>query len=87
MNLGFYSNKSAQSLHREMQNVFHLRRAFNGLLGHFFAIQNIYVNSNPAGLFFRNQKGARIFQWQEDINVVVIMDLSSTKLYLSFLKF
>ena len=30
-----------------MQNVFRLRRVFNGLSGHFFAIQNIYVNSNP----------------------------------------
>ena len=33
-----------------MQEVFRLSRAFNGALGHFFAIQNIYVNSNPGML-------------------------------------
>ena len=40
-----------------------------------------------SGLFFRKQKGTRVFQWQEDINVVVISALSSTKQCLSFLKF
>ena len=30
------------------------------------------------GLFFYKQKGTRVFQWQKDINVVIIA-LSSTK--------
>ena len=34
----------------------------------------------------RKQKGVRVFQWQEDINVVVISALLSTKTCLSFLK-
>ena len=38
-------------------------------------------------LFFRKQKGTRVFQWQEDINVVVITAFSPTLPYLSFLKF
>ena len=37
-----------------MQKVFCLRRAFNGLraIFFFFAIQNIYVNSNHEEFFF-----------------------------------
>ena len=38
-------------------------------------------------LFFRKQKGARVSQWQKDVNAVVISALSSTKACLSFLKF
>ena len=42
------STQWSRLLHREIYKVFQLRRAFNGPLGHFFfAIQNIYVNSNP----------------------------------------
>ena len=37
--------------------------------------------------FFRKQKGTKIFQWQEGINIVLISALSSTKACLSFLKF
>ena len=37
--------------------------------------------------FFPKQKGTRVFQWQENINVVVISTLSSTKPCLSCLKF
>ena len=37
-----------------------------------------------SGLFIRKQKGTWIFQWQENINVVVIGALSSTKLCLFF---
>ena len=38
-------------------------------------------------LFFRMQKCTMVFQWKEDINVVVIYALSSTKACLSFVKF
>ena len=40
-----------------------------------------------SGLFFRKQKVTSVFQWQEDVNVVVSSALSSTKLWLSFLQF
>ena len=40
-----------------------------------------------SGLFFPKLKVQGLFQWQEDINVVVISALSSTKPCLSFLKF
>ena len=36
---------------------------------------------------FCKQKGARVFLWQEDVNVVVISALSSAKPWVSFLKF
>ena len=39
------------------------------------------------GIFSCKQKGARVFQWEKDINVIVIITLSSTKPFLSFLKF
>ena len=38
-------------------------------------------------VFFCKQKGTRVFKWQEDINVVVIIALSPTKKCLSFFKF
>ena len=38
-------------------------------------------------IFFCKQKVTRVFQWHEDINVVVIIALSFTKPCLSFLKF
>ena len=37
--------------------------------------------------FFRKQKGTRVFQWQQDVNVVVIIALSSTKHVSVFLNF
>ena len=37
-----------------------------------------------SGLSFRKQKGTMVFHYQEDINVVVIISLSSTKPCLSF---
>ena len=37
--------------------------------------------------FLQAKKCTRIFQWQEDLNVVVASALSSRKLCLSFLKF
>ena len=37
-----------------------------------------------SGLLFHNQKGITVFVWQEDINVVIISDLSFTKLRLTF---
>ena len=40
-----------------------------------------------SGLFFRKQKGTRVFQWQEDIVVVFISAFSSTKSCLRILKF
>ena len=40
-----------------------------------------------SGIFFRKQKGTRVFQGQEDVNAVVIIVLLSTKFCLSFLKF
>ena len=40
-----------------------------------------------SGLLFRKEIGARVFQWQEETNVVVIIALSSTKPCLNFLKF
>ena len=40
----------------------------------------VNIESVFSGLFFCEQKGTRIFQWQEDIKiVVVIIALSSTK--------
>ena len=45
------------------------------------------VKNAFSGLYFCKQKGTRVFRWQEDINVVVISALSSTKSCLSFLKF
>ena len=47
----------------------------------------ISVKNAFLGLFFRKQKRTRVFQWQEDINDVVISALSSTKLCLSFWNF
>ena len=47
----------------------------------------IGFNNAFSGLFFCKQKGARVFQWQEDINIVWIIALSSTKPCVSFLKF
>ena len=47
----------------------------------------ISVKNVFSGLFFDKQKGTRVFQWQEDINVVVILSVLSTETYLSFLKF
>ena len=40
-----------------------------------------------SALFFRKQKGTRTIQWQEDVNVIVIIALSSTKPCFGFLKF
>ena len=45
------------------------------------------VKTAFSGLFFHKQKGARVFQWEEDVNVVVIIALSFTKACLSFLRF
>ena len=47
----------------------------------------ISVKNALSGLFFREQKGTRVFQRQEIIKVVVISALSSTKLCLRFCKF
>ena len=47
----------------------------------------ISVKNALSGLFFRKQKGTRVFQRQEIIKVVVISALSSTKLCLRFCKF
>ena len=40
-----------------------------------------------SSLFYRKQKSAKVLQCQEDINVEVIIALSSTKLCLSLLNF
>ena len=37
-------------------------------------------------LFFPKLKDRRVFQWQEDVDVVIVSALSSTKLCLSFFK-
>ena len=39
----------------------------------------ISVKHAFSGLFFRKQKGTRVFQWQEDLNAVVISALSSRR--------
>ena len=52
-----------------------------------FLIIHFSVKNAFSGPFFRKQKVTRVFQWEKDINVVVIIALSSTKTYLSFLKF
>ena len=46
----------------------------------------IIVKNAFSGLFFHNQKGGRVFQWQEDINVVVASARSSTKPVSQFLE-
>ena len=52
-----------------------------------FVEKRQFSKNSFSGLFFRKEKGTRVFQWQEDINVVVISAFSSTKPCLSFLKF
>ena len=47
----------------------------------------VSVNNQFSGLFFSKQKGTRVFQLQEDNNVVIIITLSSTKTCLNFLIF
>ena len=49
-----------------------------------FAAITVGFKNAFSGLVFRKQKGTRVFQWQENINFVVITALSSTKLRLSF---
>ena len=51
---------------------------------HDFALIYFSVKNAFSGLFFHKQKGARVFRWQEDINVLVIIALSSTKPHLIF---
>ena len=47
----------------------------------------VNVKNAFSDLFFRNRKDTRVFQGQEDTNVVLITAPSSTKPCLSFLKF
>ena len=53
-----------------------------------FCDDSLLVLKNAfASIFFRKQKVSRVFQWQEGVNVVVVIFLLSTKSCLSFLKF
>ena len=62
---------------------------------HIYVYMNIYMGIYIyiwkyflifSGIFFRKQKGTRVFQWQEDPNAVLLIVLLSTKPCLSFLK-